>query len=167
MNYLLIFSFVLLLSGCASNQVQQEKQSEQSVKKQQQANLELVQALQSSVEQVSVAMKQLAIIKSSQYPKNNKLPFSNISDKKIFNKKITVSWYGPVSNILKSLSKDVGYQYQVFGKKSKLPILVNIDYFNTPVITVLRNIDFQLNNKAQIKIIPKSHIIALRYMPND
>ncbi|ODN42462.1 DotD/TraH family lipoprotein [Piscirickettsia litoralis] len=167
MNYLLIFSFLLLLSGCASNQIQEEKQVEQSANKQKQANLKLVQALQSSVEEVSLAMKQLAIIKSSQYPYKNNLPFSDIAGRNPFNKKITVNWYGPASNILKSIAKELGYQYQVFGKDSKLPVLVNINYLNTPVITVLRNIDFQLNKKAQIKIIPDSKIIALRYINND
>lgn len=162
---LLLSTSVLMLQGCSSQPT--KTNLEVHMKQQQIKNDDQVkQELMAAVSKTTLAINNLSKIRRAQYPKQDKMPFTNIHDPALM-EKLSIDWYGPINSIVKSLAKQSGYTYQEFGKSPKLPVLVNLNYKSEKMIVILRNIELQANNKAQIKIFPKHKIISLRYMNND
>jgi defect-in-organelle-trafficking protein DotD len=75
----------------------------------------------------------------------------------------SIDWNGPVLPILKKLASATGYRVRVLGVEPSIPVLVLVNAQNQPIADIVRNVMYQVHNKAAIKIYPKSHVIELRY----
>lgn len=91
---------------------------------------------------------------------------------KPFNPRITgmtelasIDWNGPVQPIVKQLASASNYRLRVLGVAPAIPDLVIVNMQNQPIADILRNVMFQVQNKATIKVYPKSRVIELRYLP--
>ena len=153
-------TLVLLgLAGCASNKPKPPAQS---------INVNTVEIVDSGISQAAhqaaQSLQQLAAIEKSRYPKDAKLPFADIHTKEL-DTFIAVKWYGPCRPLLQQVANKIGYQLQVYGKPPQTPILVRIDDSEqkTTAINLLRDIDLQAANNADILIYPRAKLISLRY----
>lgn len=98
------------------------------------------------------------------------IPFKNIKDPRL-DKNLSISWYGPVEEVLKNIAKATGYQVQYFGKVPAFPVIVIVGKLNGPeqnsAINFLRNIAIQARRQATITINTKAGVIAVRYINYD
>ena len=78
---------------------------------------------------------------------------------------ITINWVGPVDQIVKTLADKSSYRYIVLGSVPPVPLTVNIDVTNKPIIEVLRSIGLQLGARADVYVDSAEQIIALTYAP--
>jgi defect-in-organelle-trafficking protein DotD len=110
------------------------------------------------------SMQDLAVLQKT-HDGQGQLPFENIDDPAL-NQLVSVRWYGPLEQLLRSISKKIGYQLQVYGKPPKTPILIEIDNSQDPTTAkqVITNADLQSKNDASVLIYVKEKIISLRYM---
>jgi defect-in-organelle-trafficking protein DotD len=79
---------------------------------------------------------------------------------------ITVNWVGPVEPIAKTLADRAGYTFQAIGSPPPVPLVVNIDVENQPVIDVLRSIGLQLGMRADVNVDGRRRMVELNYAPN-
>lgn len=77
--------------------------------------------------------------------------------------RVSVLWKGPVEPILMKLSEESGYQYRTIGKKSAIPVMVNLDVKDQPILDVLRSIGLQLGDQATVKVSSKNKTIEVAY----
>lgn len=75
----------------------------------------------------------------------------------------SVDWNGPVEPIVKKIAKASGYHVHVMGSAPAIPVLVNIVMVNDTMGDMLRNVMYQVHNKASIGVYPKTRTIELRY----
>ncbi len=75
----------------------------------------------------------------------------------------SIDWNGPVLPILNKLASASGYRVRVLGVAPPIPVLVLVNAQNQPIADILRNVMYQVHNKAAITVYPKSHVIELRY----
>lgn len=75
----------------------------------------------------------------------------------------TVDWSGPIEQLVKRLAKAGNYRVRVIGKQPGIPILVTVVAKNAPLASVLRDIDFQAGNHADVVAYPRNRLIELRY----
>ena len=159
----LIIVACAMLVGCSSNPSQAIATQAAQDPAHQSA---LVSAdLNQAAQQVAGSLTDLAEIEKANYQGSTGLPFGNITDPTL-NKQISVSWYGPIAPVLQSVAGQIGYQLQVYGKLPQTPVLVNINTTasNTSALDVLRNIDLQAGQAADVALYPDIKVISLRYL---
>ncbi len=75
----------------------------------------------------------------------------------------SIDWNGPVEPVLKKIASAAGYSLRVLGSAPPIPVLVLVNAENQPLADILRNVMYQVNNKAAIAVYPKARVIELRY----
>ena len=78
---------------------------------------------------------------------------------------ITVQWIGPVEQISLKLANRASYDFVTFGDAPPIPLVVDVNAQDRPVIEVLRDIGLQLGVRADIKIDPERRVVELHYAP--
>lgn len=158
-----VFTSAALLAGCSST----PRSSDVSVLSGgSPADVYQVEGdLDQAAAKATAALQTLADIKKAQHPVKE-LPFENL-DAPVLKKVIPINnYYGPIAAILRTVTNEVGYQLQIFGKPPRVPVLINLSYQGQQVtaLEMLQNIDLQAGDNAAIMILPKYKVVSLRYM---
>lgn len=153
----------LLLSGCADN-VKHE------------VNLHYVAANQAPAEmnnqdaQVQLAEAATSVGKSLQQLSAMEMAVTPTTDVPDIDPKVTgmtqitsLNWYGPVGPVLEQIGKATGYKVQILGNPPAIPVIVSISVENQTMADILRNVAYQVHNKARIIVYPAKKIIECRY----
>ena len=163
---LAIIPLALVLAGCASdskkivdlnlNYVKTSQAPTDTVDKQAQA--QLAQAATS----VGNSLSQLSAIAVATHPKV-KLG-SPVNARSVgLAQQASLNWTGPVKPLLKHLATTGHYKLRVIGKTPSVPVVVAIDAKNQTLAQILRNVKYQVSNRATILLYPKAKVIELRY----
>lgn len=75
----------------------------------------------------------------------------------------SLDWYGPVLPLLEQIAKATGYKVRVLGDTPAIPVIVSLSVKNQVMADILRNVAYQVHNKAHIVVQPEKRIIELRY----
>ncbi|PHQ80765.1 MAG: LuxR family transcriptional regulator [Coxiella sp. (in: Bacteria)] len=75
----------------------------------------------------------------------------------------SIDWNGPVLPILKKIAAASNYRVRVLGTPPPIPVLVLVNAENQPLADILRNVMYQVHNKATIKVYPHTKVLELRY----
>lgn len=80
---------------------------------------------------------------------------------------ITVRWSGPVEQMLETLATRAGMRYQPIGSRTSVPLLINLDVYQKPLIEVLHDLGLQAGRRADISVNSSNNTIEIRYAPVD
>lgn len=80
---------------------------------------------------------------------------------------ITVRWSGPVEQMVETLSTRAGMKFQPVGGRPNVPLLVNLDVYQKPLIEVLHDLGLQAGRRADISVNSSNNTIEIRYAPVD
>jgi defect-in-organelle-trafficking protein DotD len=75
----------------------------------------------------------------------------------------SVDWSGPVDELTMRIAKAAHYRTRVLGKAPAIPVLVSVRSEDKSLVDILRDIDYQAGQKADIHVYPNSRIVELRY----
>jgi defect in organelle trafficking protein DotD len=75
----------------------------------------------------------------------------------------TVDYTGPVDTILKQIAKASKVRYRKLGHPKGTPILVSVNSRNTKIVDIIRDISYQVQKQATIKLYPHNKVLELRY----
>lgn len=78
-------------------------------------------------------------------------------------KQASLNWNGPVGPVVRRIANSSGYRLRVLGSKPAIPVIVNVNARNQPLAQILRNVTFQAEPAATIKVYPRSRVVELRY----
>lgn len=76
---------------------------------------------------------------------------------------LTLNWTGPAEPLVRELAKKAGYTYGTLGTTPAVPVLVNIQATNQPLIEILRNIGLQMGSRADLKVNGETRIMEIHY----
>jgi len=79
-------------------------------------------------------------------------------------KKMSISWNGPIGPLAQQVAKEVEYKFIELGKRSPMPLLVQIDAIDTPAIDILRNAGLQLGTRASLVVDIPNRNIEVHYV---
>lgn len=117
--------------------------------------------LAEAADRSSRAMETLAAIEQYQTPKARIAPITGAPTE--LQRAVTLTWVGPVDQIAKKLSEHSGYSFMALGDRPPVPIVINLNVENRPVIDVLRDIGLQMGTRADIKVDGDKKLVELQY----
>jgi len=120
--------------------------------------------LAEAADRASTALETLASVEQARTPSVAVAPIDNAPVE--LKRAITVNWVGPVEPISKTLADRASYTFRTIGTPPPVPLVVNIDVENKPVIEVLRSIGLQLGQRADLHVNAPAKVIELHYAPN-
>lgn len=120
--------------------------------------------LAEAADRASKSLETLAAVEHSRAPDVAVAPVGNAPAE--LRRAMTLSWVGPVEPITKTLADRAGYSFLTVGSPPPVPIVVNVDVENMPVIDILRDIGLQLGLRADIKVDGQGKVVEIHYPPN-
>lgn len=119
--------------------------------------------LAEAADKTSKAMETLAAVEQAKSPAIAVQPIHNAPPE--LQRAITVSWIGPAEVISKKLADRASYTFLRIGDPPPIPLVVNIDVENQPVVDVLRDIGLQLGTRADVKVDSVRRTVEIHYAP--
>ena len=119
--------------------------------------------LAEAADKASNALETLAAVEQSSAPAVAVQPIHNAPPELM--RAITITWYGPAEALVKKLANRASYTFITVGDKPPVPLVVNMDIENEPVIDVLRDVGLQLGVRADVKVDSTRRMIELHYAP--
>ena len=119
--------------------------------------------LAEAADKASNALETLAAVEQSRAPAVSVQPVHNAPPE--LKRAITVSWIGPVDQLVKKLADRASYSFIVVGDRPPVPVVVNIDAENKPVIEILRSAGLQLGVRGDVKVDSTRRMVELHYAP--
>lgn len=169
---LLMMPIILQLTSCASNSTSIEEDARATMYSRnllaninsdlKSSSTEAAMSLTKSAYDVSKSLKKLAEIQRAVHP-SAKLPLGPNAAKIGMANLASIDWNGPAEPLLARLAKNSNYKLRVLGKKPTIPLLIAIDANSQPIADIIRDISFQVQNNATLKIFPSKKIVELRY----
>lgn len=147
-------SMLLALSACAVPQRQA-----QVVSSPDKVSLMMAEA----ADRASTSLETLAAIEQQKSPGVAVQPIHNAPEE--LARAITITWVGPPEQVLRKLADRASYNFVALGNRPPVPLVVNIDVQNQPVIEILRDIGLQLGVRGDVKVDSERKIIELHYAP--
>ncbi|MFA6279413.1 MAG: DotD/TraH family lipoprotein [Bdellovibrionales bacterium] len=80
---------------------------------------------------------------------------------------ISIQWSGPIDQILQTLASRASMSYKVVGSPSGVPLLVNLDVYQKPLIEALHDLGLQAGRRADVSVNSNNNSIEIRYAPVD
>ncbi|MFA5593026.1 MAG: DotD/TraH family lipoprotein [Micavibrio sp.] len=147
-------ALVLILAACAP-----PKRNPQVVASPDKVSLMLAEA----ADKAAGSLETLAAIEQARAPGIAVEPIHNAPEELM--RAMTVTWVGPPEQILRRLADRASYNFVALGNRPPVPLVVNVDVRNQPVIEILRDIGLQLGVRADVKVDSTRHMIELHYAP--
>lgn len=119
--------------------------------------------LAEAADKASTALQTLAAVEQSRSPAVAVEPIHNAPPELM--RAMTITWYGPAEELIKKLADRASYTYLAVGDKPPVPLTVNLDIENQPVIDTLRDVGLQLGVRADVKVDSTRRMIELHYAP--
>lgn len=119
--------------------------------------------LADAADKASNALQTLAAVEQAKTPTPTLARINNAPPE--LNRAVTVAWVGPVDAITRTLSDRASYAFDVFGDAPPVPVVVNLDVENKPIIDILRDIGLQLGGRANLRVDSNRRVIELHYAP--
>ncbi len=115
-----------------------------------------------AAESISKAMVKLVSIQQSATPPLKNKKFVN-PDAWDMQGTASIDWSGPIEPLVKHISKASKYKFRKLGKEPSVPIIITINSKNRPLAHILRDVHYQANDKAEIRVYQRKKVIELRY----
>ena len=144
----------LMLSACAPMQ-----RDPQVVASPDRVSLMLAEA----ADKASNALQTLAAVEQSKAPAVAVQPIHNAPPE--LKRAMTVTWMGPAEALVKKLANRASYSFITVGDRPPVPLTVNIDAENQPVIDILRDVGLQFGMRADIKVDGVQEMVEIHYAP--
>ena len=150
-----VFAAVLIgLTGCT-----EKIENPQIVASPDKVSLMLAEA----ADKASRSLETLAAVEQAKSPGVAVQPIYNAPRE--LQRTISVEWVGPAEQISQKLADRASYQFLTYGDTPPVPLIVNLNVENRPVIEVLRDIGLQLGVRADVKVDAERKVVELHYAP--
>jgi defect-in-organelle-trafficking protein DotD len=80
---------------------------------------------------------------------------------------VTLRWSGPVEQVTRTLAERAGLRFRVKGREPAVPLVINVDAYQEPILHVLRDIGLQAGTRADLMIDQNEGVVEVRYAAAD
>ena len=112
-------------------------------------------------ERAQEALSRLADARSRDMPASVAIPRHVVPE---LQRKVTVDLLGPLETVAERLADEAGYDFVVFGAKPPVPVLVEVDAKDEPLIFVLNNVGLQAGETALLTADAQRMLVRLDWL---
>ena len=145
--------------GCTPPAYKAKERDPQVVSSPDRVSLMLAEA----ADKASNALETLAAVEQSRSPAVGVQPIHNAPPELM--RAMTITWIGPAEQLVKKLADRASYTFLAVGDRPPIPLTVNVDVQNEPVIDILRDVGLQLGVRADVKVDSTRRMIEVHYAP--
>ncbi len=80
---------------------------------------------------------------------------------------VTLRWSGPIDQVARTLAERAGMRFRIVGRKPDIPLVVNIDAYQQPILHVLRDVGLQAGSRADLSVNQNEGVVEVRYAAAD
>jgi defect-in-organelle-trafficking protein DotD len=80
---------------------------------------------------------------------------------------VSLRWSGPIEQVTRTLAERAGLRFLVKGRKPPVPLVVNVDAYQEPILHVLHDIGLQAGTRADLSIDQNEGVVEVRYAAAD
>lgn len=154
---LFVFGGMALLAGCAPEPTVTPVASEPDI---------VTLKLAAAADKAAQALDSIAGIEQQRAPTTPQIEnFEKASPSQM--QPITLRWSGPIEVVVKSLAERAGLKFRVKGNLPTVPLAVNVDVYQQPILHVLRDIGLQAGHRADVAVDDAVGVVEVRYAPAD
>lgn len=157
-SFLACASF-LFVTACTLPSLQNQKRDPQVVASPDRVSLMLAEA----ADKASNALETLAAVEQAKAPAVAVQPIHNAPPE--LSRAMTITWVGPAEGLVKKLADRASYTFIAVGDRPPVPLTVNIDAENQPIIDILRDVGLQFGQRADVKVDGVRQMVEVHYAP--
>jgi defect-in-organelle-trafficking protein DotD len=117
--------------------------------------------LAEAAEAVSDSLSELARIQAvATPPVRDKLPQTTGFG---LQNRVSLDWSGPIAPLLDQIAKANDYRLRVIGREPAIPVLVSVNAKDAILGDILRDLDYQAGERADLMVFPNDQVLELRY----
>jgi defect-in-organelle-trafficking protein DotD len=158
-NILTILALFLVMPTLAACEHQRIERDPQVLTSPDKVSLMLAEA----ADRASNALQTLATVEQARAPSIAVQPIHNAPSELM--RAMTITWVGPPEQLLRRAASRASYTFLAVGDAPPVPLSVNIDAENKPVIDILRDVGLQLGLRADVKVDSERRLVELHYSP--
>ncbi len=156
-GHALVSGMLLLLAGCEQEPMRPVATEPDIV------TVKLAQA----ADKASKALDAIANIEQQQNPAVPPMQEDDTNISSNLLQPVSLRWSGPIEQVGQVLAERAGLMFRVKGNRPSVPLVVNVDAYQQPLIHVLRDIGLQAGGRADIAVNQASGVIEVRYAAAD
>jgi len=80
---------------------------------------------------------------------------------------VSLRWSGPIESVTRALAERAGLKFRVKGAEPSVPLVVNVDAYQQPIMHILRDVGLQAGRRANLAIDSAAGVIEVRYAAVD
>ena len=80
---------------------------------------------------------------------------------------VSLRWSGPIEQVTRTLAERAGMRFRVKGRQPAVPLVVNVDAYQQPLLHVLRDVGLQAGTRADLSIDQNEGVVEVRYAAAD
>jgi defect-in-organelle-trafficking protein DotD len=80
---------------------------------------------------------------------------------------VSIRWSGPIEQVARTLADRAGLRFRVKGREPPVPLVVNVDAYQQPILHILRDIGLQAGSRADLAIDQNEGVVEVRYAASD
>lgn len=123
--------------------------------------------LAQAADKASKALDTIAHIEQQKNPSVSPMQkdFANASPTML--QPISLRWSGPVEQVARVLAERGGLRFRVSGREPSVPLVVNVDVYQKPLLHVLRDVGLQAGSRADLLVDQNEGVVEVRYAAAD
>ena len=159
-NVLTVSIVILLLAGCSDWDRTNVKPvaTEPDI-----VTVKLAQA----ADRASKALDDIANIEQQQNPAAAPIQSGDGEALPALMQPVSVRWSGPIESVCRTLAERAGMRFRVKGSQPAVPLVVNVDAYQQPLLHILRDVGLQAGSRADLAINQNEGVVEVRYAAAD
>jgi len=168
---IIVFSAIFLLAGCSNFRSDWDSafsSTPDNTNKPIATEPDIVSVkLAQAADKASVALDGIANIEQQRNPAVPPMQDDYASASANMMQPVTLRWSGPIEQVARTLAERAGLRFRVKGRQPAVPLIVNVDAYQQPILHVLRDIGLQAGTRADLAINQSEGVVEVRYAAAD
>jgi len=123
--------------------------------------------LAQAADKASRALDSIANIEQQKNPSAKPLDVDYVNASPGVLQPVTLRWSGPIEQVARTLAERAGMRFRAIGRKPDIPLVVNIDAYQQPILHVLRDVGLQAGSRADLSVNQNEGVVEVRYAAAD
>ena len=123
--------------------------------------------LAQAADKASKSLDVIANIEQQKNPSASPLDVDYVNASPSVLQPISLRWSGPIEQVARTLAERAGMRFRVLGRQPEVPLVVNIDAYQQPILHILRDVGLQAGSRADLSVNQNEGVVEVRYAAAD